>query len=159
RRHLVDELGIDPGPDLRELEQAILRHDPGLRAEAPPVETTAPTAAQSLRIPGRRAVALAALGVVVAGAAAIAARALRTRAGAAVGVAANSVAVIDPNTNKVVADIRGVGTHPDKLAVGKNDVWVLSRRDQTITHIDAKSRAVGAPHGAGVDPTDVAVGA
>ncbi len=30
RRRLVDELGIDPGPRLGELEQAILRHDPDL---------------------------------------------------------------------------------------------------------------------------------
>jgi ABC-type transport system substrate-binding protein/DNA-binding SARP family transcriptional activator/streptogramin lyase len=30
RGHLVDELGIEPGPHLRELELAILRHDPEL---------------------------------------------------------------------------------------------------------------------------------
>jgi DNA-binding SARP family transcriptional activator/tetratricopeptide (TPR) repeat protein len=30
RRTLVDELGLDPGPALRELEAAILRHDPSL---------------------------------------------------------------------------------------------------------------------------------
>jgi DNA-binding SARP family transcriptional activator len=30
RRQLVDELGIEPSPALQELEQAILRHDPGL---------------------------------------------------------------------------------------------------------------------------------
>src|SRR5262249_26618197 len=28
RRRLADELGIEPGPNLHELEQAILRHDP-----------------------------------------------------------------------------------------------------------------------------------
>ena len=32
RRALVDELGIEPGPALRELEQAILRQDPALRS-------------------------------------------------------------------------------------------------------------------------------
>lgn len=31
RRHLVAELGLEPGPALRELERAILRQDPGLR--------------------------------------------------------------------------------------------------------------------------------
>jgi len=31
RRVLADELGIDPSPGLRELERAILRHDPSLR--------------------------------------------------------------------------------------------------------------------------------
>ena len=34
RRRLVEELGIEPAPDLQELERAILRHDPVL-AEAP----------------------------------------------------------------------------------------------------------------------------
>jgi DNA-binding SARP family transcriptional activator len=30
RDELADELGLDPSPDLAALEQAILRHDPGL---------------------------------------------------------------------------------------------------------------------------------
>ena len=30
RRHLAEELGVDPGPALQELETAILRHDPAL---------------------------------------------------------------------------------------------------------------------------------
>jgi hypothetical protein len=34
RRALVDGLGIEPGAELQELEQAILRHDPGLDLEA-----------------------------------------------------------------------------------------------------------------------------
>lgn len=32
RRTLVEEMGIEPGPQLRELHEAILRQDPGLRA-------------------------------------------------------------------------------------------------------------------------------
>jgi len=35
RRSLVDGLGIEPGAELRELERAILRHDPSLSLEAP----------------------------------------------------------------------------------------------------------------------------
>ena len=35
RRALVDELGIDPRPQLQELERAILRQDPALDVEAP----------------------------------------------------------------------------------------------------------------------------
>ena len=46
RRLLVDELGIEPGPELRRLEQAILAHDPELAAEqparAPPAALPAP---------------------------------------------------------------------------------------------------------------------
>ena len=40
RDHLVEELGIDPGPDLRDLEHRILRHDPAL-ASSPRVLGTA----------------------------------------------------------------------------------------------------------------------
>ncbi len=36
RTRLVDELGLDPGPTLQELEQAILRHDPALDLPAVP---------------------------------------------------------------------------------------------------------------------------
>ena len=34
RRTLIDELGIEPGPGLQELERAILRHDPSLDVDA-----------------------------------------------------------------------------------------------------------------------------
>ena len=46
RRALVDDLGIEPSPELAELERAILRHDPALAlpAAAPP-PSTAPVAA------------------------------------------------------------------------------------------------------------------
>jgi DNA-binding SARP family transcriptional activator len=37
RALLVEELGIEPGPALREVEQAILRHDPSLAAPASPL--------------------------------------------------------------------------------------------------------------------------
>ena len=39
RRKLVDELGIEPGPVLQQLEQAILRQDPSLDSPAARVET------------------------------------------------------------------------------------------------------------------------
>lgn len=35
RKRLADELGVDPGPALRDLETAILRHDPSLLSPAP----------------------------------------------------------------------------------------------------------------------------
>ncbi len=40
RRHLAEELGLEPGPELRELEDLILRHDPALQGPSPrPVAT------------------------------------------------------------------------------------------------------------------------
>ena len=42
RRALDEELGLEPGPALRELEQAILRHDPSLTAVPVPAAVVAP---------------------------------------------------------------------------------------------------------------------
>ena len=39
RETLVDELGLEPGPELRELEQAILRQDEGLSRRPLPAAT------------------------------------------------------------------------------------------------------------------------
>ena len=51
RDHLVDELGIDPGPALRQLEARILAQDPSLAAAGPaPLQTVAaPMATGNLR--------------------------------------------------------------------------------------------------------------
>ena len=51
RQRLVHELGIEPGAELRELEQAILQHDPGL---APPVREATPGRPQVLHHAPRR---------------------------------------------------------------------------------------------------------
>jgi DNA-binding SARP family transcriptional activator len=45
RRLLVDELGIEPGPSLQDLERAILRHDPRIASPTPAAEPS-PSAPQ-----------------------------------------------------------------------------------------------------------------
>ena len=62
RRRLVDELGIEPGPALRELEAAILRQDPSLD---PPARHSSPLLAR--RRPRLRLVALAGAALLAAG--------------------------------------------------------------------------------------------
>lgn len=49
REHLADELGVDPGPELQALEQAILRQDPALAAG--PTDTGASSAEPSSPLP------------------------------------------------------------------------------------------------------------
>ncbi|HKE99324.1 MAG TPA: BTAD domain-containing putative transcriptional regulator [Actinomycetes bacterium] len=46
RRAFVDELGIEPGADLRRLEQAILAQDPALELAGPAAPPTAPAAGE-----------------------------------------------------------------------------------------------------------------
>jgi class 3 adenylate cyclase/tetratricopeptide (TPR) repeat protein len=50
RRMLLDELGLEPGPGLRGLEQAILRHDPSLTQPARPARRARAAAAARPRI-------------------------------------------------------------------------------------------------------------
>ena len=51
RRLVSEELGLEPGPELRELEQAILRQDPALRPPAAPEAPPAPVAVQQEAAP------------------------------------------------------------------------------------------------------------
>jgi DNA-binding SARP family transcriptional activator len=59
RRTLIDELGLDPGPELRELERRILDHDPALLAVpvavAPVIERIVQPRSSDARFVGRRA--------------------------------------------------------------------------------------------------------
>jgi DNA-binding SARP family transcriptional activator len=66
RRVLTEELGLEPSPALKELEQAILRQDPSLEANAPPTRTEPPAMAQESkrrRLPPVALLALLALGL------------------------------------------------------------------------------------------------
>ncbi|HEY7132897.1 MAG TPA: BTAD domain-containing putative transcriptional regulator, partial [Candidatus Limnocylindrales bacterium] len=52
RRRLVDDLGLDPGPGLRRMQQAVLAQSPSLDAP-PPASSTSPSSAPvATRIPG-----------------------------------------------------------------------------------------------------------
>jgi YVTN family beta-propeller protein len=47
RSLLIEELGLEPSPDVRELEARILRHDPSLEAPAPAVRSAAERSVQA----------------------------------------------------------------------------------------------------------------
>ena len=51
RETLVDELGIDPSPELQQLEQSVLRHDAELDLPAAPISTEEPTGERRRRPP------------------------------------------------------------------------------------------------------------
>ena len=68
RRILVEELGIEPSQELRDLERAILRQDPALAPVAPPVVPSEAPAFVRRRVPSRAVIVAAAL-LVSAGAA------------------------------------------------------------------------------------------
>jgi YVTN family beta-propeller protein len=53
----------------------------------------------------------------------------------------NSVGVIDPKSNAIVADIP-VGPAPDSVVVGNGRVWAANLGDNTVSAVDPRSRAV-----------------
>ena len=163
RRTFSEELGIEPGPRLQQLEGAVLRHDPSLEAPAPepPSGGDGERSQQvgRLRFLTRWTVAsVVALVLVIAAVAVAASRDSSDHSPIPVKLAGDSVAVIDPDTNAIVGEIP-VGGRPTGPAVGEGSVWVGNRDDDTLLRIDPRSRKVVRTIGLGVTPTDVEVGA
>jgi branched-chain amino acid transport system substrate-binding protein len=72
-------------------------------------------------------------------------------------VAPDSVAVIDPATNGIVAGVR-VGSAPTAIAVGEGAVWVANAGDSTVSRIDPEQRRVVATLPLGRIPGQVTTG-
>lgn len=137
RQTFMETLGIAPGPGLRLLEQQILNQDEVLTP--PPRVTGRGAAATASRGRwNRRALALAGV-LAVAGAGTAAVVELSRAPGGIDVVAGNAVALIDPETNEVTAQIP-VGQTPSAVVAGNGAAWVLNLDDQTVTRIDAESR-------------------
>jgi YVTN family beta-propeller protein len=77
---------------------------------------------------------------------------------AAAEVAPNSVAVIDPKTNRVTDDV-AVGARPAEIVSGFGSVWVANRDDGTVSRIDPETRRVVRLIPINVEPTGLAAGA
>ena len=145
----VENLGIEPGPTLRELERAVLDQDPAL--DAPVSAAAAPPAGR----PRRRRVWTAALlaGLAVATVAVVVA----LRDGSEPLLAPpNSVAVIDPSSNRVVETIP-VGARPGPIAAGAGAVWTGNLDDKSLTRIDPATLRATAATTLEATPTGVAV--
>ena len=148
RRELA-ALGLEPGPRLRELEQAILRQDADLLTA--PLPTALRRADAS---PGRRrllaAGATAGAAVVVAGIAFVARDDPPSAAPPApVRVTPNSLVEIDPATNRVVSAVR-VGGEPESIAATEDAMWVANFGDRTVARVDLATRKVQTVGGAPV---------
>jgi YVTN family beta-propeller protein len=157
RKLLADGLGLEPDVELRQLEKAILEQDPAL---APPTvpRRREPTPEQlRMRRLGRSRWAIVIGAILLAGSVAGIVIAVR-RGSEPVVVGPNSVAVVDPKTGKVVADVP-IGGRPVAIAIGAGGVWVANADDQTIVRIDPKTKkVVKTIGGLGTDVSEVAVG-
>ena len=149
RRALTEELGLEPSPQLQELERAILSQDPSLpRRPARPAR----------RLDGDVGHWRSSLVLVVGGALA-AVLVMRDRTQPIV-VARGSVVSIDPATNRVVADVAlGGGARPGELAGGAGGLWVTNAAQQTVVRIDPRTHAVAQTYDLGASPADIALDA
>lgn len=113
----------------------------GLQNAFPPLKTLPPAPPAGLVAKGRSALrrrsVLAALLVVAAASVAIPIFALGG-GDSGVAVAPNSVAVIDPNTNRVVRAIP-VGARPGAITFGSKALWVSNVDDSSISRIEVES--------------------
>jgi DNA-binding SARP family transcriptional activator len=133
---MQEQLGLEPTRALSELQRSILQHDPELDLPASP-RPLARGRDGPLRL-------VAAAAGTLAVAAALGAILLWPRGDAArtVSVSNNSVAVVDPRTNRVMDDIV-TGDYPGPLASDGRYVWVGNIGNDTMMAIDAKTRKAG----------------
>ena len=151
RRRLVDELGVEPGPELKELERRILEQDPSL---VPPRRESQVVAARKL---GRRGLAIGFAGLLAAGGvAAILAISLSGSETRALAAAPNSVGVVDGRHDQVRIVIRA-GGEPGGIAEGAGAVWVTDTASDLLLRISENGRSVDRIP-VGHRPTGVAVG-
>ena len=149
RQTLVTQLGLEPGRELQELQQAILTHDESLRPPRPP----------SARRRRRWAVLVAtAVGsaLLAATLAAVAVRGDDT-AGAAAATGGGSVIGIGADSGEIVRRIPA-GRTPSAVAVGGGALWLVDADARTVLRVVPSSRVVETL-ATGATPTDIAFGA
>jgi YVTN family beta-propeller protein len=151
RRTLDEELGLEPGPELRELERAILAQDPAIAA---------PASARRLRPAAerRRGGALIALGGAALLAALLAVVLLGGEEPGSRQAEANSLVAIDPESGDVEAVIP-TGVQPSEVSSEAGSLWVANRADDTVTQIDPASRSVVSTTSPGTSVDALAAGA
>jgi DNA-binding SARP family transcriptional activator/streptogramin lyase len=147
RKTLSEELGLEPGPELQELERRILRHDPELNPPARP-RRRRPETRRRFGLIGVVA-GLALVGAVIGGAV----YASRGTDSPPV-VTPNSLAVVDPAKNRLV-DVVPLGNTPGGVAVGRDAVWAANAGDGTVTRIDLQTLKEVQTLGIGEAATDL----
>jgi YVTN family beta-propeller protein len=150
RNAMIEETGLEPGPELQALERAILNHDPELGGGARPARR------RTRRRPGLALMIAAALLVAAAAGATVELLGGRSRATLS-DVPPDSLAMIDPGTDSVVAELP-VGSGPAAVAIGSGSVWVANAGDQTLARVDPAAKQVVDRIGVSQHPTELAFG-
>jgi serine/threonine protein kinase/streptogramin lyase len=147
---LARALAKEPGRRYRSTSELLAATRSALRLVegAPPAERKSP----------RRTLVVAAAVLALLVVAALAALVLMRDSGGLSSVSPNSVGVIDPEANKLVAEVP-VGVGPQAVTAGVGGAWVANVDDETITRIDPGDLAAR-PATIPVDdyPSDLVIG-
>jgi YVTN family beta-propeller protein len=131
RQRLAGELGLDPGPQLRELERRILRHDPEL---APVRRPPRPS-----RRPRQRGAIAAAAAIVAAGVAAGIVLALRSPTPTQrMDVGVSRLAAVATDSGDVTS-MTALARAPAAVASGVGSLWVADASGETVSRIDREN--------------------
>jgi YVTN family beta-propeller protein len=137
RDRLVDELGIEPGRPLKELEQSILRQDPVLDAPVrEPVGVRDIAAEPRLRRLARRPLVVTAGVAIAVAAAAGVAIALSGNERTQIRLAADAVGVVHDGR---LVDEAGVGAAPEAIAARDGQIWIAGAGANSVSRLDPKT--------------------
>jgi len=177
RTHLVGELGLEPGPKLRGLQQAILRHAPELELDREDAGQRAGTGAAAHPSPARssgrppaeagplsggsagtrrnRARRLAPLAAIIIAAAVAVPAALIARPAVQGPALSDSVGELAAAGSGLARSVALPGS-PDAAVAADGSVWVASSEENAVYRINPATAAVVAAIPVGSGPTAVA---
>jgi peptide/nickel transport system substrate-binding protein len=141
RRRLVDELGLEPGPELCDLQRRILEHEPTLGASRrlPPFSLTRRRRSRA----AAGLVVLAVLAVLGGGVVVLSPGAAGRRFGLAEGF--SRVVAVDAATGRLVSSTP-LPEAPGSVADGGGSLWVATPGAQQVSALDPGSGAIVDPH-------------
>jgi YVTN family beta-propeller protein len=151
RAFLVEQIGVEPGAELRRLHQQILAQDPALNLH--PAPATGPPPA---RPPPRQRVGLVLAAVLLLAGVTVFGISRVTGPEHLAGIDENAVGVIDPDRGAITAQ-HEVGSGPGAVIGGGGSVWVANVLDGTVSRIHRDRDPVTIPVGG--SPVALAFGA
>jgi DNA-binding SARP family transcriptional activator/DNA-binding beta-propeller fold protein YncE len=156
RRLLADELGTYPSPETESIYRRLLDAPSANGAAAvAPEPPTIPLHFGPATLRGHRLVLASVTLVVVLALATVAVLVTRRGGSGLAAIAPDSIAVVDPLRNAVVADIP-LHTRPAAIAYGAGSLWVATKDDQTLLQVDPRTHKITRTIGLGVEPSTIA---
>jgi YVTN family beta-propeller protein len=164
---LRDELGVEPGPELQRIHQAVLKHDPKLATQ--PFDTAHATELGSASLDDKASVAppvprrrvrrrwivggaLAAATVITSATVFVVSHA---RPSSLRSLAANSIAAIEPNGR--LHSLVTTGPNPDGIVYGAGALWIANTGDGTVSRVDPVKHRIVQTIKVGSAPESIAV--